>query len=150
MLRQFIALSVLTSLLATLMSCGGSIILDPDKPAPSHSSIPTIVIGKGEVLTDNITVVTVVNRDLGGSGAYAYEPNEFSFKVGDKATFINIAETELHSFTIDALGIDVDIDGATTPGKQESVTITFDNPGVYALVCIYHEGNGMLGTITVE
>ena len=150
MIKQFIALSVLTNLLLALLSFGCNVVLDPDKPAPSHLSIPTIVIGKGEILTDNITVVTVVNRDLGGSGAYAYKPNEFSFKVGDKATFINIAETELHSFTIDALGIDVDIDGATTPGKQESVTITFDKPGVYALVCIYHEGNGMSGTITVE
>ena len=150
MLRQLITLSILTSLLVTLLSCGGDTSLSSDKPTQSDSSIPTVVSAKDEVLIDHSGVVTVINRDLGGSGAYAYEPSEFSFKAGDTVTFVNIAETELHSFTIDDLGIDVDIDGGTNPGQEESVTITFDKPGVYPVICIYHEGNGMLGTITVE
>ena len=127
----------------------------PKSPSTNQSEMSTGSNGQASTSTSestgsDATVVTVLNTDPAGSGTYAYEPSVFSFKVGDTVTFVNIAETELHSFTIDDLGIDVDIDGATTPGKQESVTITFDNPGVYALVCIYHEGNGMLGTITVE
>ena len=110
-------------------------------PAPTPTAI--------EPQEGGITV-NVINRDLGGSGEYAFDPAEFSFNVGDTVTFINTAETELHSFTVDELGIDVDIDGATTPGITESITFTFDKPGTFPLVCIYHEGNGMMGTITVE
>ena len=127
----------------------------PKVPSTKQSDMSTESSGQASASTSepadsDATVVTILNTDPAGSGAYAYEPSELSFKVGDTVTFVNIAETELHSFTIDDLGIDLDIDGGTNPGQEESVTITFDKPGVYPIICIYHEGNGMLGTITVE
>ena len=92
----------------------------------------------------------VLNKDKGGSGEYTFEPAELTFNVGETVNFEIIAETELHSFTVDELGIDVDIDGSANPGQKETLTYTFDKPGTFRLVCIYHEGNGMVGEITVQ
>ena len=97
------------------------------------------------------TQVTVINHDLGGpKGAYGFEPKELTFKLGETVCFTNIAETELHSFTVDELGIDIDINGSGNPGATGTVTHTFDKAGTFRLVCIYHEGNGMVGTLTVQ
>lgn len=171
MLKQFINLYIMASLtLLLLVACDvgkaehGAV--EPNEetsidraspptvqkaPSTKQSDMSTGSSGQSPASTSepagsDATVVNVLNMDPAGSGAYAYEPSEFSFKVGDTVTFVNIAETELHSFTIDDLGVDLDID----PGQEESVTITFDKPGVYPIICIYHEGNGMLGAITVE
>ena len=94
--------------------------------------------------------MTVLNKDLAGSGVYAFEPSELAFEVGETVTFTLIGETELHSFTVDELGIDLDIDASADPGATGTLTHTFDRAGTFSLVCIYHEGNGMVGTITVQ
>ena len=94
--------------------------------------------------------MTVINHDLAGSGDYRFEPSELAFKVGETVTFTLIGETELHSFTVDELGIDIDVDASANPGATGTLTHTFDRAGTFRLVCIYHEGNGMVGTVTVE
>ena len=163
MFRRLVPLAMLAGVVSlALVGCGGG---DEASPTPTQrsspttvptasvstpTSTPTSITTEPTTIPENGITVNVTNRDLAGSGEYRFDPAEFTFNVGDTVTFINIAQTELHSFTVDDLGIDMDIDGATTPGKQESITFTFDKPGEYSLICIYHEGNGMVGTITVK
>jgi plastocyanin len=87
----------------------------------------------------------VENHDPGKSGDYVFAPKEMSFTVGDSVCLVLSAETEAHTFTVDALGIDVDLN----PGDIVRHSYTFDKPGIFRLYCIPHETLGMVGTITV-
>ena len=51
-----------------------------------------------------------------------FGPSEFTFEVGERATFTLCAESEFHTFTVDDLAIDVSVD----VGSSESLTLTFD------------------------
>ena len=90
--------------------------------------------------------VEVLNRDVGGSGVYAFDPKEFTFSVGDSVEFTVTAETEFHTFTVDELGIDEVVLG----GETITFTYTFDEAGEFKLFCIPHQSLGMVGTITVR
>ena len=90
--------------------------------------------------------VTVINRDQSGSGEYRFDPSELTFKVGQEVTFALVAQTELHTFTVDELGINVFID----PGSTELFTFEFAEAGTYDFICIPHESLGMTGQIVVE
>ena len=59
-------------------------------------------------------VVRVLNQDMGGSGSYTFVPNEFIFEKGQNVTFELVAETEYHTFTVDDLKIDEDINAGET------------------------------------
>ena len=83
------------------------------------------------------------NEDVGGSGAYAFNPADLTFKVGDTITFTLIAETEFHTFTVEDLGIDEALD----TGSTERFVYTFDRAGTFKLTCLAHPD--MTGTITV-
>ena len=131
----------------------------PDSPPPPPKAPPATVAPPtstpmGETTSADAgsqgTLVRVLNKDLAGSGEYGFDPAEFTFTVGETVTFEIVVETELHSFTVDDLGIDVEVDGAATPGATDSFTFTFEKAGTFPLICIYHEGNGMVGTITVQ
>ena len=90
--------------------------------------------------------VEVVNKDIGGSGVYEFDPSELTFCAGDDVEFTLIAETEFHTFTVDELEIDESLDA----GEESTFSYTFDTSGTYDLVCLVHEGLGMTGTIEVQ
>jgi len=90
--------------------------------------------------------VRVENRDIGGSGEYEFVPDEFNFKVGETVTFEMSAETEYHTFTVDDLGIDEDMDA----GETITFTYTFDRAGEFEIICVPHQAFGMTGVIVVE
>ena len=96
------------------------------------------------------TSVTVTNRDLAGSGVYEFDPAELSFTLGETVNFTIIGETEYHTFTVDELGIDEEVDASQNPGAEATFTYTFDQAGEFPLVCLVHELDGMVGTITVS
>ena len=143
---------VLLSLLLVLFSvvligCGGS-SADENKtvtaPAPAASApaaTPTV-----QSPSPAGKVISIVNRDVAGSGEYKFDPNELTFSMGETVTFSITAETEFHTFTVDDLGIDESIDA----GETVELTFTFDTTGTFKLYCIPHEAQGMVGTITVE
>ena len=91
-------------------------------------------------------VVRVENRDIGGSGEYEFVPDEFNFKVGETITFEMSAETEYHTFTVDELGIDEDMDA----GETITFSYTFDRAGEFEIICVPHQAFGMTGVIVVE
>ena len=88
----------------------------------------------------------VILQDPAGTGDYRFDPSELNFTKGECVSFTLTSETEFHTFTVEALDIDVSVDG----GMTERTSFTFDAPGEYKLTCIPHELLGMVGTITVS
>ena len=156
---RLLYLTILVAITAlALVACGGD---DGTAKAPRQSvsirsmptkapTVPPPTVPPAPTPTASGTVIRVINHDTAGSGKYEFEPSEFNFKLGETVTFEIVGETELHSFTVDDLGIDVDVDATETPNKIETLVHTFDKAGTFKLICIYHEGFGMLGTITVQ
>lgn len=91
-------------------------------------------------------VVRVLNQDMGGSGSYTFVPNEFIFEKGQNVTFELVAETEYHTFTVDDLKIDEDINA----GETKRFKFDFTKTGTFELYCIVHKANGMVGEIIVK
>ena len=69
-----------------------------------------------------------------------------TFSVGDIVTFVLTSQTEFHTFTVDDLEIDVSVD----TGETVKHTLEFTKAGTFSLICIPHELQGMVGTITVN
>ena len=85
-------------------------------------------------------------QDPGGSGEYIYDPDDFTFAVGDVITFVLESESEFHTFTVP----DLDINVSVQSGMTDDTTFTFDTAGTYELICVPHQALGMVGTITVQ
>ena len=101
--------------------------------------------GPGPVASGPVTEVTVKLNDSGGRGPFAFDPVDLSFSAGEVVSFTFVSESQYHTFTVEELGIDEDVDG----GETVSFDFTFDEPGTYTLICIPHQALGMVGTITV-
>jgi plastocyanin len=148
-----------------LVACGSD---DPAPPTGVDSPAPPEAASAAEINAASQTVVgteteggaaavaegaceggtarTVVLQDPAGSGEYIFDPSELSFTKGECVDFTFNSESEFHTFTVDALDLDVSVDG----GATENVAFTFDVAGEYELVCVPHELLGMVGTITVS
>ena len=127
----------------SLVACGSGSDVSPSNGSTTQVtteqvSVQSVAIPEG--------AVEVLNKDLGGSGEYEFSPKDHTFSVGDQITFAISAETEFHTFTVDELEIDVEIDA----GETEIFTFTFDKAGTYKLICIPHESLGMVGEIIVQ
>ena len=115
----------------------------PPPAAPQATATPTAVLDEPDD-GDGGTPITVVNEDVGGSGAYAFNPAELTFSVGETVTFTLTAETEFHTFTVE----DLDIDQSLEAGETTKFNFTFDKAGTFSLICLAHPQ--MTGTITVQ
>ena len=117
----------------------------PPPPAPTQIGGPTVVIACAPHESDG-EEFSVGLRDLAGSGEYAFDPAELTFNVGDTVNFTLTSDAEAHTFTVDRLEIDVSVG----VGETLECSFTFDEPGTFDLICIPHELQGMVGTITVS
>ena len=153
-------------LLITLAGCGASSVTEsvsfpasppPPGPAPANLvalSMASYVTGDAAPVVETVlappdpegTQFDVRMRDEAGSGAYLFNPGELTFAVGDSINFVIESETEFHTFSVDELGIDASADA----GESVEFNFKFDRAGTFALVCIPHESQGMVGTITVR
>ncbi len=77
---------------------------------------------------------------------YSFNPRDITVKAGETVTLKLTSANEFHSFTVDDLGIDVEVDAGTT----EEITFTFSDSGSFDLICIPHESLGMVGKIIVQ
>ena len=77
---------------------------------------------------------------------YGFNPTDITVKKGETVTLNLTSDSEFHSFTVDSLGIDVEVDAGTT----EEITFTFAEAGTFDLICIPHESLGMVGKIIVQ
>ena len=144
MSRQTVVGVFVVLLAAAAVACGSNGGGQEATIAPTVTAIETPAAAPEPSIPDG--AVTVINRDQSGSGEYRFDPSELTFKVGEEVTFALVAQTELHSFTVDELGINVFID----PGTTELFTFEFAKAGTYNLICIPHESLGMTGQIVVE
>ena len=153
-LRQaipLVAILTIVSLFAAACGGGAKIEANPQPPSPPipqrpATPVPTPTAVKGGEENGGGTPVPVQMLDIGGSGEYKFVDSEFTFAAGEKVTFTFTTETEYHSFTVDDLEIDFEVDAEST----ETFTFTFDAPGTFELICVPHEAQGMVGTITVQ
>jgi plastocyanin len=74
-----------------------------------------------------------------------FVPATISADAGAVTVFVTNEDPTLHTFTIEELGVDLQI-----PGGSDA-SVTFDaEPGTYEFVCTPHEGMGMTGTLEVR
>ena len=118
----------------------------PAANAPAAPSAPAAPANSAQPAATGGDARTVTLQDPGGSGSYAFDPNDLKFSVGDTIEFNFKSESEFHTFTVDDLGIDVEVDG----GETVTFSHTFDQAGTFSLVCIPHEFLDMVGGITVQ
>ena len=116
----------------------------PPPAAPQATATPQADPSSNGSDAGDGTPVTVVNEDVGGSGAYAFNPSSLSFGVGETVTFTLAAETEFHTFTVE----DLEIDESLEAGETHKFTFTFKEAGSFSLICLAHPD--MKGTITVQ
>ena len=116
----------------------------PPIPAPAPTKAPDDEGAAAEAIVG--TPVTVNMIDNGGAGPMAYDPTDFTFSVGEGVNFTFIAEAAFHTFTINDLDINVEVNAGETVGFD----FIFEDPGTYDLICVPHEALGMVGTITVQ
>ena len=133
---------LLALIVAVSVACGSS----SGEAEPSASAVQTTTKLPAAAPSIPEGAVRVINKDVGGTGEYEFDPAEFKFKVGQEVTFAVTAETEFHTFNVDELGIDVEMEA----GETKIFTFTFNEAGTYKLFCIPHESLGMVGEIVVE
>jgi pseudoazurin len=106
------------------------------------AAILTAAFGTGAMAAD--FEVQMLNK--GKDGAMVFEPSSLKIAKGDTVTFVPTDKSH-NAETIDGLIPD----GATAfKGKMnESVKITFDVEGAYAVKCAPHVGMGMIGLVVV-
>ena len=116
----------------------------PPIPAPAPTKVPGDEDGAADAIVG--TPVTVNMIDNGGAGPMAYDPADFTFSVGEAVNFTFIAEAAFHTFTVNDLDINVEVNAGETVGFD----FVFEEPGTYDLICVPHEALEMVGTITVQ
>ena len=123
----------------------------PSPPPPPSASVPAAPLppaatGPAPVNPAPTSEVTVKLNDSRGRGPFAFDPVNLSFGAGESVSFTFVGESQFHTFTVEELGIDVDVGG----GETVSFRHTFNTPGTYELICVPHRALGMVGTITVR
>ena len=88
--------------------------------------------------------IEVLMQDDGGN--YIYTPEEITVSAGETVELVLTSQNEFHSFTVDDLGIDVEVEA----GETDKLVFTFDEPGTYDFICLPHESLGMVGQIIVQ
>ena len=142
---SILGLLIAASLIATGASgCGGGSPEPTSTPTPpSATPTPTTTPadsgggngGGGELLS-------VVH----GQDPYVFIPDTFDLELGKTYTLDFNVPTELHTFTLPELGIDIFINA----GEKVTEDITINEVGVFELVCTPHLTLGMVGTVTVS
>ena len=162
MLHMKIVLSTtLVAALSIVAACGGDVPPKGDhdavKAAPipasqqPSSAPPVAAPAAAPAVADSSSSSAAAGREVvvelkDEGGDYAFGPAELAFSVGETITLKMNSQNEFHSFTVDDLGIDIEVEA----GETGTLNFTFDKAGTYEVICIPHESLGMVGTITVK
>ena len=147
MIRRLVASVVMVCLLFGAYSCGENVppkgSHDEVKPAPIVSTSSNYSSSASAAAPSDYVLDVAMND---ANAKYGFNPTDITVKKGETVTFNLTSENEFHSFTVDSLGIDVEVDAGTT----EEITFTFSEAGTFDLICIPHESLGMVGKIIVQ
>lgn len=92
--------------------------------------------------TEDVTAATQVGLELDD---YYFSPTVLSGEAGQTLELrLGNAGEAAHTFTVDALGIDVTVE----PGQEARVDVTFPDSGAFAFICRFHAGRGMRGGLS--
>lgn len=83
--------------------------------------------------------------------SYAYSPVTITVPAGRIRFVIHNAADIVHGFEVEGQGLEEEIE-EIQPGASDSLTVTFEEPGIYEIYCPVddHEQRGMTGVLTVE
>lgn len=122
-----------------LAACGGGEEPTPTTPPPTPTTASDTGAsdgnGGGEAVEVQLTETP-----------YTFIPDSFNFETGKTYALEFNAPGEFHTFTVDALGIDIFINA----GESVTEDVTFDQTGTFELICTPHIALGMTGEITVS
>jgi plastocyanin len=141
MLRLFLALPIVLLFAISGCSAGPTAL-----PAPTSAPVATAVskpITIAAPVSTTAPTLTAKSIQVEAWDDY-FRPEKITVTVGAKVTWINLGAKK-HNVAYGNL-----FDQDFNPG--ESVSYTFDKPGVYQYYCVQHslsETEGMVGTITV-
>jgi plastocyanin len=128
MRKQLLLIVVLLSLALVAAACGSDEPTTPAQtPTETSTSSPTGADDEAQVAMQD----------------FAFSPADITIAAGGKVELTNTGQVP-HTFTL----TDTDVDVTVEAGEDASVDITLD-PGTYELMCRFHAGQGMVGTLTV-
>ena len=116
----------------------------------------SLACGKGEKKSDSIESVaqsaassatvsgSVTIKMEGSTGKYKYNPGNLNINSGETVSFKLIGDEELHTFTVEGLGIDWSL----SPKETKDVSFTFKKSGSYNIKCLPHPE--MTGVLNVQ
>ncbi len=148
--------------LALVVACGGA-QTPATAPSTAVQATPTAVPAKATPtatptkaaggVTPTASASTPI-PSAGGSGATvaveiaprSFAPSSLSFQKDKTYTLEFSVPAEFHTFTVTDLAIDIYIEA----GKTVRRVVTFNKTGTFKLMCTVHEGEGMIGTVTVS
>ena len=112
-------------------------------PAPGQESVPERIVspdGSKDETEPSATTINVV------SGNLFFDPESLTF-TKDQPVRITFSNTGVHTFTVDALGINEPI-----RGNSATIEFTPTQSGTFEFYCAVpgHRGAGMFGSLTVE
>ena len=102
------------------------------------------VFAESGVVTQPIESVKAIEVELNDD---YFNPKVITIPNGRTTTLIlKNKGTKKHTFTVEKLGIDVEVE----PGTEKTITVKPTETGTYDLICRYHFQEGMVGKVIVK
>ena len=137
--------SILGLLIAVTLiaaGCNGGSEPEPTPTTPPATSTPTPSTTEPTQPSGTGEILSVVH----GESPYVFIPDTLDLELGKTYTLDFNVPTELHTFTVPELGIDIFINA----GEKVTEDITINQAGEFELICTPHLTLGMVGTVTVS
>ena len=137
--------SILGLLIAVTLiaaGCNGGSEPEPTPTTPPATSTPTPSTTEPTQPTGTGELISVIH----GQDPYVFIPDTLDLELGKAYTLDFNVPTELHTFTVPELGIDIFINA----GEKVTEDITINQAGEFELICTPHLTLGMVGTVTVS
>ena len=140
-IRTLWGITLLLALTLGIAACGSEEPTPTTAPpaTPTATSTTTQPADGGNATGE---VVNIIQHET----PYSFEPATFAFEVNKTYALTFASVGEFHTFTVRDLGIDIFI----LPGEAVQVDVTPSKVGTFQLICVPHEGLGMVGEVIVQ
>ena len=111
----------------------------------SFTATVTATVEATQPPTDGPVSSEVVNITL-TENPWTFQPDGIDLKVGTTYALTFNVPGEFHTFTVDDLDLDISI----SAGEQVVFEFTPTQAGTFELICLPHEGLGMVGEVRIS